>query len=104
VIPRGDHASVILPLEPCRPLERLHNAVCEALAPLIGRSDEDAPGVWQPSVTVLPRVALDAVEMTLRVVVGWRASYAWVVRDLDLVGREPSGLWRMLGRRAFGRP
>jgi len=100
VIARGDRADVVLPLEDTPHLARLHERVVGALAPWTEPAGEE----YRPHVAVVEAIPAEGVESTLGVMAGWRLNYAWVVRDLDLVGLQGKVLWRSLGRLDFGRP
>jgi hypothetical protein len=100
VISRGDRADVVLPLEDTPHLARLHERVVVALTPWTEPAGEE----YRPQIAVVEAIPAEGVESTLGVIAGWRLNYAWVVRDLDLVGLQGSVLWRSLGRLDFGRP
>jgi 2'-5' RNA ligase len=100
VIWNGDRASIVLPLEESPRLLELHARLTDALG-RFGLTDQ--PGGYFPRVTVVQNVDPAGVERSVREVEGWRLNYFWTVRDVDLIGRDNSPIWRSIQTIRFGR-
>jgi hypothetical protein len=100
VLRHGERADVVLPLEESAQLDELRRRVGGALGPLAGTDGQPR----RRDVVVVEEIDASGVGATLAIIAGWRLTYAWVVRDLNLVGLERGALWRLLGRLDFGRP
>jgi hypothetical protein len=106
VLAQGERASIILPLEPSRPLAQIHDRLVAALVAHGSHPTPlDAPGGFRPRVTVVNGIPVEGLEHSLRAVQGWRPNYAWTVRELDLIGLPPDrASWHTIERYEFGRP
>lgn len=106
VLERRGQADVLLPLEPSRPLDELHDRLVAALRRFVGADTHpsDAPGAYRPHVTVVHGIPLDGVEQTVKAIIGWRVNYFWTVRDVELVCLASDKVWRRIEPFHFGKP
>lgn len=97
-------ASIVMPLEESKLLARLCGRVHEVIEQSSAIEDpEEAPFQFGPFVGVVRDIPSAGVEQALRAMAGWRVNFSWVVRDIDIVGRERGKIWRSIGRVSFGR-